>query len=171
MDNQLIIRSTKALALAGMLYLIVFGASCALLAPLPSNMAVRDKAAQVTGGLVAAVFILDKSGELVDKTPLPTSVKDALDCATLQVVGHDAPSQTVLRICGTVPTLASSPIGQAVSALKVVASNPSLCSVIAAVMAKVNPLIEKFKAARVDQVASMLDAAVGIANLALVGCQ
>lgn len=108
---------------------------------------VRETAARVADGLAVAAVALDAVGATVDTLPLSVAAKDALDCGILKIVGHDAPSVTVLKVCGAISSGRESPIGQALTALRTVSAQPGLCGIVRAITDALTPLLARLEAA------------------------
>jgi hypothetical protein len=133
------------------LLVVVASVNCAALASFRPGAAganrARETAARVADGLAVAAVALDAVGETLDALPLSAAAKDTLDCGILRVVGHDAPSVTVLKVCGSIPSGRESPFGKALAALRTVATEPGLCGIVKAVTDAVAPLLARLEAA------------------------
>ncbi len=102
---------------------------------------VRRLAARSADVLTAGLKVVDDTGKLIAALPLATDVKDRYDCGVLKVVGLDAPSPTVQRICGSVPSAAASPLTIAREKLKALTTCASLRSTLTVLLGAVDPLI------------------------------
>jgi hypothetical protein len=130
---------------------------------------VRETAARVADGLAVAAVALDAVGSTVDTLPIPVAAKDALDCGILRVVGHDAPSVTVLKVCGAIPSGLESPIGQALVALRTVSAQPGLCGIVRAVMDAMLPLLSRLEGAGASM--AVVRVSIGFTLRMAGGCQ
>jgi hypothetical protein len=147
--------------------------SCAALTSIlpspPDTAKIRSVAARIADGITVAEVALDQVGAFVDTLPLGVAQKDALDCGILKVNGHDAPSVTVLKVCGAVPPTAESPIGKALQALRTVTTQPGLCGVVRAVLVSLEPLLGRLEAAGASIV--VVRTALGFTMRFAAGCQ
>lgn len=104
---------------------------------------VKQLSARAADAIQTALVVLDQAGEIVNVSPLSVAQKDALDCGILKVTGHDAPSATVLKVCGPIPSNASSVLGRSLAALRHVGTDGTLKSILIELLSAVNALIDK----------------------------
>jgi hypothetical protein len=158
---------------AWLTFVVLASINCAgLTSFLPSpgtDAQVRQTAARVADGLAVAAVSLDAVGTTVDTLPIPVAAKDALDCGILRVVGHDAPSVTVLKVCGAIPSGRESPIGQALTALRTVSAQPGLCGIVRAVMDALLPLLSRLEGAGASM--AVVRVSIGFTLRMAGGCQ
>lgn len=146
----------------------------ALLSPFPSpgqQAEVRRTAARIADAVTTAELVIDQAGALVNGLPLSVAQKDAVDCAILKVNGHDAPSPTILKVCGPVPPHAESPMGKALTGLRAVSSRPGLCATVQALENAVTPLLTRFELSGLTSSVAMLRTALGFTMTVLGGCR
>lgn len=111
-------------------------------APTPAEVQqVRQIGARIADGVTLGLTLVDDTGRLLDGLPLSTELKDRYDCAALRLTGLDAPSATVTRVCGPLPTLAASPLALARTKLAAVTTCPSLRATVAVVLGEIDPFI------------------------------
>lgn len=124
--------------------LVLTSGCSALLSPFPTSSQqseIRQTAARIADGILVAEVALDAAGQTIDALPLTTAQKDALDCGILKVNGHDAPSATVLKACGAIPSAAEAPVGKALAALRTATARPGLCGSVTSLLTVLEPLI------------------------------
>lgn len=106
---------------------------------------VRQQASRIYDGTLAALTIVDDTGKLLNDLPIPTTAKDSFDCTIQKIVGNDAPTATVTKVCGAVPAKAKAPLRVALTELSAVTTCPSLRSTASRVLALIEPLIAKLQ--------------------------
>lgn len=136
-------------------FALVFAAGCATVQPNPSAVqlnSARVLAVRIADATTAGLTIANETGNLVDKMPLTTAIKDDVDCAISKVTGvTTAPSETLTKVCGAVPLVADAPLPKALTELKAVTTCPSLATTVTRLSSAINPLIAKLEAS--DQAA------------------
>jgi hypothetical protein len=156
-------------------YLVVLAllasANCSLLTFKPTArdiQQVRQIAARIADAVVVVEVALDEVGTTISRLPLTVAQKDAVDCLILKVNGHDAPSATVVKVCGPLPPTAEAPIGKALRALRTVTSEPGLCGVVKTLLDVLNPLLDRLQAAGASM--TVLRTALGFTLRFAGGC-
>ena len=129
---------------------------------------IRQTAARIADGVTVTLVALDAVGQTVNALPLSTAAKDTLDCGILKATGHDAPSVTVLKICGAIPATGDAPIGKALQALRTATTTPGLCGTVRSLLASLDPIIARLEAAGASVV--ILKVALGFTSRFATGC-
>lgn len=102
---------------------------------------VRIDAAELSGRVKAGIAIAGEVRTLANATPITQAAKDEINCAVIKATGTtEPPTPIVLSVCGAVPN-GPGPLYQALDQLKTVGSDPSLRSVLAAVMRLIDPIL------------------------------
>lgn len=162
----------RVILAGGVTYWVTTSVACsALLAPVPGHPdagQVRQMAARIADGVMVAEVALDAAGQMVDALPLSPAQKDALDCAILKVNGHDAPSPTVLQVCGPIPPVHDAPISRALVALRQATTMPGLCGTVQSLLTVLEPLIGRLEAAEVPM--AVVKTALGFTMRFAGGC-
>lgn len=131
----------------------VLSVSCAGLLswqPTSSDKAqLAQTAARIADGIQFFEVALDATGQTLDQLPLSVAQKDSFDCGILALNGHDAPSVTVLKVCGAIPPTSEAPVGKALAALRGVVSRPGLCGTVNTFLTAVKPFLDRLQAAGV----------------------
>jgi hypothetical protein len=137
--------------------LAVLFASCASqggVTPKPAQVnTFRVVAAKSADGTTAGLKILNATSKLVDGLPVSTAFKDDIDCAIFKAIGIDNPSAAIQSVCGTVPTVARSPLRLTLVEIQSAANCPSLSAAVSRVGGIVNPLVSKLSASSNTSVA------------------
>ena len=126
---------------------------------------VRQVAARVADAVRTSFVVLDHASALVNALPLSTAQKDALDCAILKATGLDAPSDTVRKVCGPLPTTATAPLRVALRELQAVTREASLRQTLTRIVMALESLVTKWEG--VQQPALVSTAAILRASFAV----
>lgn len=104
---------------------------------------VRALAIRIADATTAGLVIVGETGTLIDALPIAPASKDAYDCGVLKVIGtNQAPSATVTKVCGAVPTKEIAPLAVALKQLGAVTSCPSLRTTAVGILSVIDPLID-----------------------------
>ena len=112
----------------------------------PQVQQVQRIAGQVADGATLTLEVAQHAGMLLDALPLDAATKDTYDCAILRVTGINAPSPTVTKVCGKLPTLTTSPMTFARARLQSLTTCPSLRATTALVLGSMQPFVEQLRA-------------------------
>lgn len=105
---------------------------------------VRAFAVRVADATTAGLDIANQTGVLINALPLASEIKDGYDCPLLKVIGtNSAPSATVTKICGSVPTKATAPLAVALQKLAAVTTCPGLRTTVVEILGAIDPLIAR----------------------------
>lgn len=121
----------------------------ALIAPSPTAadvQQVRLHAVRIAETVNTALVIVDQAAKLANTTPIPASVKDAIDCSIIKATGLSGPpSPTVTRVCGPI---AAGPgvLHKALGVLSDVSSAPSLRTTVVEILSTLDPFLGQLEA-------------------------
>jgi hypothetical protein len=108
---------------------------------LTSNLRVRT--AEFVDDFTVAIGLIDEAAAVADTLPLPTAVKDGIDCAIKQALGDDAPSVLVVRVCGSVPTRTDAKVRVAIRTLRQLMTDVSIKSAVRAALDVIVPIVDR----------------------------
>jgi hypothetical protein len=125
---------------------VVVATSCSTLSWQPGSVltsSLRAHTAAYVDDFTVAVGLIDEAAAVADALPLPTSVKDGIDCAIKKALGDDAPSMIVIRVCGPLPTKADSKVRIAIRTLRQLMTDISIRSAVRAALDVIVPIVDR----------------------------
>jgi hypothetical protein len=140
---------------------VALSVSCALTTATPTQpqkTSVRAQTADLVDVFTVAIGIVDEAGYLVTTLPpevMSVAEKDDFDCEIKRALGDDAPTATVVRICGPVPTLADSKVRKAVTDLQTLTTAPALATTITVALEVFAPLWERMARSKSPRLAAL----------------
>jgi hypothetical protein len=81
--------------------------------------------------------------------------KDDFDCTIKRALGDDAPSATVLRVCGPIPLRADAKVRKAVADLQAATTSPSLANTIQVALEALAPIWERLERSKSPRLATL----------------
>lgn len=118
-----------------------------------SVQATRVLAIRIADATTAGLVIVREAGALVSAMPVPTNVKDAIDCAVIKATGTSVPpSPTVRDVCrpivGELPN-GPGPLPLALGKLSLITAEPALKITANEIIAAIDPLIAQLEGSTV----------------------
>lgn len=113
-----------------------------------AQQSARTKAATLVGHLDTGLKQVDKASIVVTASAITLEQKNDINCTILKAIGVDAPTAIVTRVCGTLPTVNSSPLKVSVQALHDLTTDAQLSNTIRVVLAAATPIWDKMIASK-----------------------